>query len=972
MNNDYFICREPLGNVTSLLNIERNGSFNNSIYDLIKNDKQFLLAVSAASPNLANSLLANNYNSKITNSLQKYFLRYVTRATPFGFFSATSIGTNKLSLANKALYKNIIRVSGSWLNLLINEIQSNEIYLYNLKVTLNNSLYQNNNEIINYFSYNNEGGLKKKKILLKTRLLELVTDCCKNKFIKVSELYEKITSNSLDKHRFLKYIKELLDIGILHSELTPTMNSKMNLFEDFLNKVEKFYQPYSHINELYEIAQLINDFNNDCNSVCVIQIVNKMKNIVKSTRYLDCIVINNYIMENPNFHREKNTLEKFLNRTATISNYFFNSLHKDLIDYKGKYIEKFGYDREVPFYEMIDSIGGIGIPETLEIDIENKDEYQELESYIVNSYTLKKVIDLNDTFFQRLFRLGKNSNNCDTSITNELFVMDFESEMVSNTEKTIFLSPIIGVRQIGNTIGRFFLDYPAQIQDRIKDMNNKVIKRYEKEKIELVSLLPYFGNSSGEDLVPNYSFTKSSTVIGYNCSDKDINQFDLNDLLVGIDRENEFYFINRNSNNQIKFTTFSNLNSFIGSKAYDLLLRLSYEQSTFYIIECIVNILRKFNLSCRVIYKNILVVSKKMDIFYPIKDVQKLKKKIRETFNSKYFYIQNNDNRLLINMDIDDWFNIFLEELKHQKKICVSEVEPLFSDLLEKNAQDIQIKENVYSFFNSEKLTNVKRIGQYTSSTLEVRRELLPFEECTQFNIYISKEYQNSFILKKLSPYIKHLKTQGRITKWFFIRYIDSDGEHLRVRLFSKEQEAFQNFLFFLNKSIQEKIISKYEISVYNRELERYECINNYELVENYFCELSEISLKILQYKKELELQTVIYIVNLINKFQLNKQRIIQTMSVNKNIDNDKEFRNIKAILLESYLNNKYVFSYTRFEKYILQLNKDHVSELKKREILFSLIHMLCNRIYGPNKEAERKIIDYVRKFLDLSLHLGV
>lgn len=106
-----------------------------------------------------------------------------------------------------------------------------------------------------------------------------------------------------------------------------------------------------------------------------------------------------------------------------------------------------------------------------------------------------------------------------------------------------------------------------------------------------------------------------------------------------------------------------------------------------------------------------------------------------------------------------------------------------------------------------------------------VQRLFIPGSEWVYVKIYTGAKTADKLLSHSLFLFIKELKRNKLIKKWFFIRYVDEDF-HLRLRLLAEKEDCVGIILsLFANRFsnlIEDGVIWKIQLDTYNRELERY------------------------------------------------------------------------------------------------------------------------------------------------------
>jgi thiopeptide-type bacteriocin biosynthesis protein len=90
-----------------------------------------------------------------------------------------------------------------------------------------------------------------------------------------------------------------------------------------------------------------------------------------------------------------------------------------------------------------------------------------------------------------------------------------------------------------------------------------------------------------------------------------------------------------------------------------------------------------------------------------------------------------------------------------------------------------------------------------------------------------------------LDPWLSSLLDLGTVRAWFFVRYADNTGPHLRLRVFGDPSLLWSAVLPGLRQLLSTGpgagLVSRWEIGTYEREVERYGGFRGVELAEELF-----------------------------------------------------------------------------------------------------------------------------------------
>lgn len=106
------------------------------------------------------------------------------------------------------------------------------------------------------------------------------------------------------------------------------------------------------------------------------------------------------------------------------------------------------------------------------------------------------------------------------------------------------------------------------------------------------------------------------------------------------------------------------------------------------------------------------------------------------------------------------------------------------------------------------------------------KRKYMNGDEWVYCKIYSGELMLEKILTHKVNDVVKKFEDCGLMDKWFFIRYRDSEGSHIRLRFHSSIKTNLHQIQDVLKESFSEMIISKEVAKVvfdtYSREYERY------------------------------------------------------------------------------------------------------------------------------------------------------
>jgi thiopeptide-type bacteriocin biosynthesis protein len=231
------------------------------------------------------------------------------------------------------------------------------------------------------------------------------------------------------------------------------------------------------------------------------------------------------------------------------------------------------------------------------------------------------------------------------------------------------------------------------------------------------------------------------------------------------------------------------------------------------------------------------------------------------------------------------------------------------------------------------------------------------------------------------------------VDKFFFIRYDDDDGNHLRIRYHIKNtKKTLEEILLKINNClslyIEQNLLAKVTFETYNREIERYGAINIEDVETLFSCESSLILLII----KKLEINDddfleerrwlyCIYLIDFILSkflFSINdKINILEQYSVfykkefnisktDSKLLNDRyrvkrnemtDIINSEAIIM-NFFDDFQINTYNTAFSNILKRKKEKKLDVDFNSLVMDIIHMTCNRFFRI-KQRNHELILY-------------
>ncbi|MET9959372.1 lantibiotic dehydratase [Streptomyces sp. NPDC006326] len=128
-------------------------------------------------------------------------------------------------------------------------------------------------------------------------------------------------------------------------------------------------------------------------------------------------------------------------------------------------------------------------------------------------------------------------------------------------------------------------------------------------------------------------------------------------------------------------------------------------------------------------------------------------------------------------------------------------------------------------------------------------RRFGPATDWTYLKLYLPHDAQDDLITGPLAEFVRHARRVGVLDRWFFIRYVDPDA-HLRIRLHANGAQAREALLVeaarWGSSLLESGGVDGIQTDVYEREIERYGGLGVIEHVEEVFSANSDAVVRLL------------------------------------------------------------------------------------------------------------------------------
>ncbi|MDU5570546.1 MAG: lantibiotic dehydratase [Peptoniphilus harei] len=998
--HDYFMIRTP---ALPLHYLEKFRNSNKDIYTFIKEDdflddffkKALLLSSKSLYFAYINKPNKENKYKNLCEGLLKYFIRATSRPTPYGYYANVSIGNFASNTELKKLFKIIdIKVDTDWANGLIKNLEDDFVVLNKLSLIFNDICYVSGDRLKNPY-FTNRGNLKHKSEEIKentikyTGLVRLVREKSKE-FIGYEDLFKIIKENYRDVDDLLIHntIKSLVENEYIFTNLRIPAYCN-NTLEHLIYNLENIQEIKYISNSLKKLNHLFKEYVKKEELNILEEIIEIMQMLNNTNNYIELNVGCTYSHKSLD-EKLKNKIENFVNNFSKISPENKNFIHLD--EFKHKFLEKYGINVEVDLIDIIDEnkFNGFKYLKTpysqnsREIQI-NKIIKNKIEKAIFN----KEEVYLTEEDFKDID--NKNINLVDGFDLN-LFITK------SNDDYNLIVGPNAGSSKEGAMFQRFKSAFLKEDFDKYNEIyiKSKGIIQDEYLEVELRECAVSGRTSNVINNTKNYEYYLPIGLVGN--KRKTLN---INDLLIGIDEKEKLYVKSKSLNKKLKFIKDNMLNINLNSNIYKLLYEISSLDEDIPVNRIFLIGADRYIYSPRIYYEGVIVALKKWKFDYVdlnIEDYNKFKYDLEHLRNEYLIddlvYLTENDNRLILDLNREEDLQIIYSNYKKSKEVKLTEIEPNIKDSLVKDEyDDTYVNEFVFSVLLEKDKDTYKNIEYHLNKKLQNKNQIyLPFiDGWIYLKLYGVENRLDELLTKQLGIF----KELGDF-KWFFIRYEDVQGKHLRIRFkFKNQDEALEKYKI-INKWLGDlydiKMINKVELDTYEREINRYGGAKLIDLFEEYSQISSELTIDTLKNCKADDMEKMCFLqvfsiytilsnnledlFNLVDKEGIRKefrkeynQNRENLMKISEDIINCKynEFEQLRPYV---YKLNIILKKYRREIEYLYKDNKLSNSEFM---IIGSLIHMHCNRLKGDrNLEYKTSVLirhtvyDLINKYRNL------
>lgn len=962
----------------------------------------------------------------LKGSLYKYASRLANRSTPFGMFAAVS-AVNLSSESNlnigESTFGRFTKFDMYFLGSFLPVIVKNEEIRNALVYYSNNSIYTvfDKYRFVEYYFKENVRFHKISEVEM-SDYLEAIFEKAKSGVL-LSELVDLLVSDEISKQDASEFIETLIQSQFIVTELEFTITG-----EDYFDKLLRIFSEKRF--DFYEanvIKELITNLKTKINSldknnsndpdlyIQIHELVNEELNNVDISKLFQVDSFRKIENGTISYKTLKNLRPALsvLNKLQSIPE------NSSLKEFKKKFLERYE-EFEQPLVNVLDPDVGIGYGKTagaksiLVDDLFVNSTHSGVSQISMDakkSYLFKKLLHATKNNLQAVELLDEEINKFEE---NESLYPDTFSAFVNvfheNGVEKINLKTVGGPSANG-LIGRF-----SHLDTQILDLCNEIStieNQLNPDKI-IAEIVHLPQARTGNILYRNFQREYEIPYLGNSSLDKE-HQIMIDDLYVSV-KSGKIVLRSKRLNKEI-IPRLSNAHNFAHNALpiYHFLCDLQ-NQNSFGFAFSWGALQNEFDFLPRVNYKDTVLSRAAWNINKTeIKNILDAGESNHIEFICDFrkkrnipdlVYIAQGDNEVLINFNNELSCNVFYYMLKSESFIQLKEF--LFSnDTITTN----YCNEIIFTAHkNIEKKVETAAVNQFVSKENKegVTTSFSIGEKWLYYKFYCGERAGEELLNRVINPIVEELNAKNLIDKWFFIRYHDIQGHHIRFRVLLKSSNLFTDCIQIIKHHIEPlertQIIWKTQTDNYLRELQRY----GYEAIEEtetLFFYDSECTLKFVDLiegdsgEKIRWMFALLSIDHFLNDFDVKLEGKVKLFNAAKT-GFGKEFNrsgrlnkqiNEKFVKyesdIESFLNPNLMDEMyaplleiltdrskknTAVVKQIKQLSKENRLPAYLDNIMLSYVHMICNRIFlTKHRMQEMVVYDFLYKYYSKQLHTG-
>lgn len=966
---DFFMVRNALLPFKTYFEMDEHPNPSEALFDFYFNHSLFQEAIAIASPALHKSISPDKSSwEKVYPSVLKYFLRMISRVTPFGLFSSVGWGhfadISELKFSFSSLKKSV-KPDMEWVQSFNQALYANLEVLKKLYVMANPAVIKDKSRFCL---------IKKQTSKTSKDLISINRTTFSEKALQLAKeplLYSHLENQLFD--HFSDFDKEKVSSCLLQMFHQEYLLSELSIRLDTPFKLEKLKEIFP-----LDLDPLIEAFN-DYSEKGIVELQKLLhllepKETIPYPLHVDSFQWGNERKLNRCIQDDicrAATAMLLLNQKTRANNE--TSLEK----YRKDFIEKYGPARLVPILDLLDNIKGLGVP------LWNEPAGALSSSNWWEKSLTKQIpeeIIIDDLIHKLSKEAQKTAEKAPLSLEIYFDILANSEADIDEGKYTILINPIVASAQAGNTFGRFFSgfeDSPSKVES---------MRTFLQEEGSLLEGVAFVEASfvPESQRTANVAFFEKirEFQIQFHYHEPADNILKIDDIYVGstLDR---FFLYSKTLKKELHISLSTAINPSFAPTPLKLMLEICQSRFDPFSPNIWQGMENKFNQLPRVKFRNTILSPRRwyFDLsFFNLKAQDKLDQKAIEKMIAMAFqtlavpelvYLIHFDHRLLLKWKNKDHLKLLSQHFIANKEITLFEHLQGKGNLPVTSEKGSHASEFVLPLMKKQ-IYKSKRIDPYYST------DAMPIQDrfATQWiyaKLFLPEENEPHFLKKILPSFVEN----DLIQKWFYVRY--SEGKsHIRLRLLPKASNSLLTSLYDWAKDLLlQGEISDFSTHIYEREIERYGGIECIELAEDLFSADSNSSLYLQNISEQnptslplfaLSALAIIHYLIIFSEGDLKAcTQLLSSSEEDKKLlsgsrDSLKVFSNLAHQLFvdkPSDIENPLLFHLDQafsLLKEPIQIYNKRVLELENRwQIYDSILHMHCNRLMGIQHESEKK-----------------
>ena len=1016
-----FVIRTTNTPYTVLADFHKSADYIEKLTDFY-NDKKIQNSLFIASPVLYYQLMKwlklskkeKPSQQKIILSLYKYLIRMTSRCTPFGLFAGVALGE-----FNSEINKEILHVGNRHkvqANLdmglickLADFVEREESIKESLTYFPNDSIYFINDEI-RYYSYSLSNGSRQYHLnsITNSEYISLIIEEARQGKT-IQEFIEILTNYEVGETDARSFIDGLIEERILISNLAPSLTGAD--YFTYLGKTLEKSKFYATVNKVSNALDQISS-----NPRKVINSINSIKEQLESSNLepgKNLININLFLKGTFTIPaKDRDLLEKSLNQIIHVLPVTHTNNH--LNEFKEAFVKRYE-QAEIALVKVIDSESGLGYPihnigssyyflRNIDFPYESNQPNHSQRSTSFEDYILKKYITARETGSRvinihpnEILRLGDEDPYSRLPTSGSVLLSAFR---INNNIQY----------ELRTVVGPSAANISARFCNGNKDISSAVSKEIEFEERsspdQIFAEIVHLPQNRAGNILFRPQFRKYEIPILTKPSS--LETIPLADLMISVNN-NKVRLRSKALNKEVipRLSTAHNFNQ-NPLPIYRFLCDLQNENvgrySQFFWPKC----LHACHFFPRIIFQNLILARAAWTVdckalLNSLDDDLKLIDFLEKHKIPNQIAIIDQDNSLPLDLN-NKYSKELIKEIIAKTNTSTIQLCELLEDEKNRIVSDFRSK----SYCN-EIIVSIRNLKPQSSIGTDLddhhpndseERSFSLGSDWLYLKIYTGVRSADLLLTTSIYDIISEERRKSRIEKWFFIRYIDEEGFHLRLRF--KGKDSFYQYLIerinhCLNPLVDNGLISSLKYDKYYRELERY-YPKNIENSESLFYIDSECILDVLQVldpgeegeqiKWRIAARLIDEMLSCFNLTVNDKRELLKNMSDSFrnefNIESNKLFKkqlshrfrmdqrellnDLEASFPTSFKVLKNTFEKRNKSLRLIATNITTVinSPQAIKKVLFSYVHMTMNRLIQYNSRAHELILyDYLYRYYE-------